>query len=117
MAKRTKKDTTSTNRRNQQKAIEALRRHQRRLLDHPGVTSVGVGFRIRDGKQTDELCIQCTVDRKLAPEALIEEGRTALPESVEAADGTAIPLDVVRRNYRPSGAFCAAGRSVWPRRR
>lgn len=102
MAKRTKKVTTTANRNNQQKAVEALRRHQRRLLDHPGVTSVGVGFRIRDGKQTDEMCIQCTVDRKLAPEKLFDEGRTALPESVEAVDGTEIPLDVIQRNYRPS---------------
>jgi hypothetical protein len=102
MVKQSKNVTTKVNRSDQKKAVEGLRRHQRRLLDHPGVTSVGVGFRIRNGKQTDELCIQCTVDRKLAPEALLEEGRIALPESVETVDGTVIPIDVVQRNYRPS---------------
>lgn len=102
MTKRPKKNIESMKHSGLQRAIETLRRYQRRLLDHPDVTSIGIGFRIRDGKETDELCIQCTVDRKLSPESLIQEGRTPLPESLQAEDGTVIPLDVIQRNYRPS---------------
>lgn len=96
------KSSNSTMIVDQEKVLETLRRYQRRLLDHPDVTSVGIGYRIKDGKQTDELSIQCTVDQKLAPEALAEKERTALPASLQAEDGTDIPVDVLQRNYRPS---------------
>ena len=35
-----------------------LRKNQQSLLNKPGVTSVGIGHKIKGGKQTDELCIQ-----------------------------------------------------------
>ena len=37
-----------------------LRRKAQRFLDQPGVTSVGVGYRVQDGKESNELCIQFT---------------------------------------------------------
>lgn len=86
----------------EKKYLRSLRNHQRRLLKHPEVTSVGVGYRVKDGKRTDELCIQCTVDRKLAPESLSKEGRSPLPSTLKAEDGTSIPVDVIQRNFSPS---------------
>lgn len=96
------KSDLTEKRRQQQIAIEALRRNQRRLLDHPGVTSVGVGYRIKDGKPTSEIVIQCTVEQKLAPEELVSAHRQPLPESVPTADGSQVPVDIVQRSYRAS---------------
>ncbi|WP_064742049.1 DNA/RNA non-specific endonuclease [Inquilinus limosus] len=70
-------------------------------LDHPNVTSVGIGMKTEGGKPTGELCIQFTVGRKVAPQALVEEGIPPLPKSI-TVDGVKIPTDVVERRYKPS---------------
>ncbi|WP_342238980.1 DNA/RNA non-specific endonuclease [Inquilinus sp. OTU3971] len=70
-------------------------------LDHPNVTSVGIGRKIEGGKPTGELCIQFTVGRKVAPQALVDEGIPPLPKSI-TVDGVTIPTDVVERRYKPS---------------
>lgn len=97
-----KRKAPSKKNKQEQVAVEALRKHQRRLLDHEGVTSVGVGYRIKDGKRTDEIVIQCSVEEKLAPEELSRQRIPALPTQIEAADGSMIGVDVVERNFRPS---------------
>ncbi len=84
----------------QQRAVEALRMNQRRLLDHQGVTSVGVGYCMKDGKPTDQVCIVCTVEEKLSPEALGDRNITPLPSAVPAPDGALINVDVVERSFR-----------------
>jgi hypothetical protein len=84
----------------QEQAVKALRMNQRRLLDHEGVTSVGVGYCMKDGKPTEEICIVCTVEDKLAPEAMQERGITPLPSAVAGPDGTAIRIDVIERSFR-----------------
>ena len=70
-------------------------------LDHPNVTSVGIGRKIEGGKPTGALCIQFTVGRKIAPQGLVEEGIPPLPKSI-TVDGVTIPTDVVERRYKPS---------------
>lgn len=82
--------------------VEAVRNRAQAYLRWPNITSVGVGYRIRDGKPTDELAIQFTVERKLVPESLALEGMSALPTTITAADGSEIPVDVVQRSYRAS---------------
>jgi endonuclease G len=82
--------------------IELVKTRARSYLKLPNVTSVGVGHRIADGKRTDELVIQFTVGKKLAPEVVAAEGLTLLPETITADDGTEVPVDVVERSYRPS---------------
>lgn len=78
-------------------------------LDRPGVTSVGIGHRIRKGRRTEELCIQFSVDRKLRPEMLASEGRQPLPKSF-VVDGVEIPTDVVERSFKPSYKLVAPQR-------
>ncbi len=39
-----------------------------RYLEQPNVTSIGIGHKIKDSKPTEELSIQFTVGRKVAPE-------------------------------------------------
>lgn len=85
----------------EQKALEILRRNQHRLLAAKNVTSCGVGYRVKNGERTNELCIQCTVEQKATLEELAARGINPLPEEV-VDDGYAIPIDVVERSYKPS---------------
>lgn len=82
--------------------VETVRSRARAYLRWPNITSVGVGYRMTDGKPTDALAIQFTVERKLAPEALALERMSALPATITAANGTEIPVDVLERSYRTS---------------
>ena len=79
-----------------------LRRQAQRFLDKPGITSVGVGYRVTDGKESDELCIQFTVEKKVALESLETEGLEPLPTSFTDEDGNEVPVDVLQRSYTPS---------------
>ncbi|WGF89925.1 DNA/RNA non-specific endonuclease [Marinivivus vitaminiproducens] len=84
-----------------------LRTEAAAYLDRPDVTSVGIGYRIKDGKPTKELCIQFTVGRKRSPEALESDGTPPLPSSM-TVDGVSVPTDVIERRYRPSWRVVAA---------
>lgn len=86
----------------EEQMIAVLRRKAQKYLSTPGVTSVGVGHKIKDGKKTDELCIQFTVAQKLAPEILAAENIALLPAVITDDEGNQIPCDVVERRYEPS---------------
>jgi endonuclease G len=69
------------------------------LLMRPNVTSVAIGYK-RDGDRlTDELALQFSVERKMAPETLAAESIPVLPKTIEF-EGVQIPTDVVERNYQ-----------------
>lgn len=70
-------------------------------LEDPNITSVGIGYKRKDGKPTRELAIQFTVDRKVAPEALALLDTTRIPESF-VIDGIEVPTDVLQRSYEPA---------------
>ncbi|ONI80437.1 endonuclease [Saccharothrix sp. ALI-22-I] len=63
------------------------------------VSSIGIGYKVADGKPTNEIAIQFTVRQKAAPEALGALGTTLLPETIEV-DGVPVPTDVLQRDYR-----------------
>jgi hypothetical protein len=73
---------------------------QERLFKIPGVHTVGVGFRRRGGKLTDELAVVVYVDRKLPKEDL-REGWLIPPEirfhMDPKGEEIVIPTDVVER--------------------
>ena len=98
MAKRTSGKAADEERR----LIEILRRKAQGYLSLPNITSVGVGKKIVNGKETDELSIQFTVERKLGLEALAQENIPALPKVIIADDGSEIPVDVIERSYQTS---------------
>lgn len=64
------------------KTFEALSREKDKIQDDvlssPGVTGIGIGYRIRGGKQTNELCIQVFVEKKKPLEAIKEDAFTLL---------------------------------------
>ncbi|MCE6999232.1 DNA/RNA non-specific endonuclease [Saccharothrix sp. S26] len=68
-------------------------------LRDPNVSSIGIGYRVVDGKPTNEIAIQFTVRQKAEPEALRALGTAPLPETIEV-DGVAVPTDVLQREYR-----------------
>lgn len=87
-----------------QEDLERLVRQQgHRYLSIETVTSVGVGYKIRnvEGVEvlTDELSVQFTVGRKLSPERLRTEGIPVLPETLRTEDGREVPVDVVERTF------------------
>ena len=83
--------------------LKQIARYQAvRYLVQENVTSVGVGYKVKDGKQTNELCIQFTVGQKIALESLDGAGLAELPRSFKVGD-VEIPTDVIERSYKHSG--------------
>lgn len=78
----------------------AVRQVADEYLQKPNITSVGIGYKIVDGKQTDEQVLQFTVGRKLTPEALAEESLPPIPETI-TANGITFKTDVVERDFKP----------------
>ncbi len=80
----------------ERKLVLLSRRVAQRFLQQEGVTSVGVGYK----NGTGPLCIQFTVDRKVAPEALALSGVEEIPASFTDEDGTVVLTDVLVRRYQ-----------------
>lgn len=85
----------------EQEMIELLRSDGQKFLSLPNVTSVGVGYKIKGGKRTKELCIQFTVEKKISLEGIQAEGLVPLPTSMSDSNGTRVPVDVLERSYKP----------------
>ena len=86
--------------------LAALRRFIRTegeaYLADPNITSIGIGYKITEGRQTPEISVQFTVDKKVAePASLDALGTAAVPESI-VIDGVAVPTDVLERRYAPA---------------
>jgi endonuclease G len=86
--------------------VPALRRFIRTsgedYLRDPNVSSIGIGYKQADGRQTAILSVQFTVNEKhSAPEALRALGTTPLPASI-TVDGVEVPTDVLERRYEPA---------------
>ena len=98
MAKTNRKKPT------EQELIKLVRRRAQRYLNTKGVTSVGVGYRIdkTTGEETDELCIQFTVEEKVALESLDEKGIEKLPDYVDDEYGNQVRVQVTKRVYEPT---------------
>ncbi|MBS3921662.1 MAG: DNA/RNA non-specific endonuclease [Nitrosarchaeum sp.] len=67
-------------------------------LKDPNITSIGIGYKLKDGIPSNELAIQFTVDSKAVPEDLARLDTKLIPESIEI-DGVKIPTDVIQRKF------------------
>jgi endonuclease G len=67
------------------------------LKDH-NISSVGIGYKKKDGKPTKEIALQFTVKQKSKPEELERLGTVPIPESI-SIDGQKVPTDVIQRKY------------------
>jgi endonuclease G len=83
------------------KLRQYVRVHAKRFLEDKNITSVGIGYRIDDGKPTKELCVQFTVASKpeVSGVALEELDTTPIPETLDIG-GEEIPTDVIQRDFK-----------------
>lgn len=70
-------------------------------LRDPNISSVGIGYKVKDGKMTKDISVQFTVRQKSRPEMLEAAGTELIPESFEI-DGVVVPTDVLQRTYETS---------------
>lgn len=103
MAKRRKKHTAwnpEETREQEHLLVKAVRSRGASFLDMAGVTSVGVG---RKNEDSDELCIQFTVENKQPASALEAVGQESLPKTISFVDEDGneheLPTDVLERSY------------------
>jgi endonuclease G len=69
-------------------------------LKDPNISSVGVGYKIKDGQRTGQLAIQFTVkDKASSPEALERIGTEQIPESFQIGN-TIVPTDILEREFK-----------------
>jgi endonuclease G, mitochondrial len=68
------------------------------FLSDKNITSVGVGYKHKDGKSTGQIAIQFTVGKKALPEALEALGTQLIPDSFTIG-GKQFPTDVIQRRY------------------
>ncbi|MBO9362890.1 MAG: hypothetical protein J7452_11895 [Thermoflexus sp.] len=66
---------------------EVKQRREAELLRKPNVVAVGIGYRQRGGRPSDELCLVVSVRRKVPLEGLAPEDR--IPPEIDG-----IPVDV-----------------------
>ena len=78
-----------------------LRSHGRSYLEDPNISSVGIGYKVKDGKRTEELCLQFTVKSKRGDDKLEALGTTSIPKTIQMDDWEA-PTDVIQREYHAS---------------
>ncbi|MFJ6784403.1 DNA/RNA non-specific endonuclease [Streptomyces yangpuensis] len=99
-----KKIAASKTAREQDKLIESLRQFIRakgpNYLADPNVNSIGIGYRKKGGKQTDELTLQFTVDTKAGPDELEALDTSPIPETI-SVNGFEVATDVLQRSYKP----------------
>jgi endonuclease G, mitochondrial len=100
--KESKKQSKETSKDRSNKFMVALKAFIRTqgsdYLKDPNITSVGIGYKDKDGKPTKELAVRFTVGKKVKPEDLESLGTKLLPESFEI-DGVKVPTDVIERKY------------------
>lgn len=71
-------------------------------LKDKNISSVGIGYKIKDNKTTNEISIQFTVGSKRStPEAFKDLGTKEIPKSF-TIDGVEVPTDVLERTYERS---------------
>lgn len=92
-----------------EEAKQATQLHRQALLAKPNVVGVGVGFKIRGRKVTDELCVVAMVRRKipkagLDPQALVPQAVDQVPTDViEVGDLVALKATTDRWRPAPGG--------------
>jgi hypothetical protein len=79
-----------------QATIESLHvrqvRNVRSVFEDPNIVGVGVGKKVSDEKETDELCVCFYVEKKLPPSKVT--GRHFVPPVIAAGDGRSVYTDV-----------------------
>ena len=68
-------------------------------LRDSNITSVGIGYKQKDGEPSKELAIQFSVGTKATPEALAALDTVEIPKSF-TINGVEVPTDVIQRDFK-----------------
>lgn len=79
------------------------------FLKDPNVSSIGIGYKEKNGQRSRELALQFTVDRKVRPEEMESLNTTEIPPAIDIGGGVEVPTDVVQRTYKPHFLVVAEG--------
>lgn len=93
-----------------EKLKQFVRAQGKDFLRDGNISSVGIGYKRKDGVPTKEISIQFTVARKAAPEMLESLGTTEIPKTI-VIGGVEVPTDVIERTYEPSMKIVAEAAS------
>ncbi|MEU7555747.1 DNA/RNA non-specific endonuclease [Streptomyces sp. NPDC044571] len=89
----------------QDKLMESLKHFIRTrgssYLQDPNVSSIGIGYKEKNGKRSKDLALQFTVDRKVVPEGVDGLRSAPIPPFIDIGGGVTVPTDVVQRSYTP----------------
>lgn len=107
MASKTKKPSSPRPSKESLKLKQYVRHNAKQFLSKPNINSIGIGYKISDGKRTNQLCIQFTVDQKVALEGLEALGTTEIPKHI-SIDGVDYPTDVLQRSYEKAARAVSA---------
>lgn len=84
---------------------QLVRQAAEKYLKDPNINSVGIGYKVKDGKRTNEISVQFTVDEKLSKAELASKseslGTEVIPDVLEL-NGLKIKTDVIKRKFEPS---------------
>jgi len=69
------------------------------FLEDKNISSVGIGYKEKDGKKTKEISIQFTVDKKASTDVLESLDTKEIPKSFTIG-GVEVPTDVLERSYK-----------------
>lgn len=78
-----------------------IRENHDKYLKDPNITSLGIGYKVVNGKTSKTPVVQFSVERKVAPESVGAVSDLPIPSTIEY-EGIQIPTDVVQRSYKPS---------------
>jgi endonuclease G len=81
-----------------EKIEAAVQRVAEEYLKDPNITSVGIGYKVVDGRPTDELALQFTVATKFEPQSMEKSRTRPIPETL-TVNGIRFPTDVVQRDF------------------
>lgn len=69
------------------------------FLKDKNISSVGIGYKEKDGKRTKEISIQFTVEKKASTDILETLDTNEIPKSFNIG-GVEVPTDVIQRSYQ-----------------
>ncbi|QLH05938.1 DNA/RNA non-specific endonuclease [Nitrosopumilus ureiphilus] len=76
-----------------------IRTEGSKYLKDGNVSSIGIGYQIKDGKPTKEIAIQFTVKKKATTDMLESLNTTLLPESIKIGN-IDVPTNVIEREFK-----------------
>ena len=86
-----------------EKCRSVLKRRCNELLAHSNVIATGVGYKVSDGKTTDQLSIICSVITKKSPSQLAPGD--IIPQTIDGVQTDVIETGVIEAFADPTGKF------------